>query len=215
MKIGVLGTGDVGQTIATKLIELGYEVMMGSRDEKNEKALKWVKENGEKASNGTFLKASEFGEIIFNCTNGENSIDALKMAGEKNLSGKVLVDVANPLDFSKGMPPTLTICNETSLGEEIQKNFPQAKVVKTLNTINCKVMTNPIPDTDIFICGDDENSKIIVKEILEKFGWESIYDLGDIKGARAMEMYLPLWVRLMQTIKSVDFNMRIQKEIKR
>src|ERR1700752_3270848 len=126
MKIGIIGTGVVGSAIGTRLVQIGHEVMMGSRTANNEKAAQWVKASGNKASQGTFADAAAFGEIVFNCTKGEISLEALKLAGEKNLKGKVLVDVANPLDFSKGMPPILTpsLCNTNSLGEEIQKAFP-------------------------------------------------------------------------------------------
>ncbi len=138
MKIGVLGTGMVGEAIGTKLIQLGHEVKMGSRTANNEKAAAWVKQNGEKATQGTFADAAAFGEMLFNCTSGGASLEALKMAGAENLNGKVLIDIANPLDFSRGMPPSLLVCNTDSLGEQIQRAFPEAKVVKSLNTMNCQ-----------------------------------------------------------------------------
>jgi 8-hydroxy-5-deazaflavin:NADPH oxidoreductase len=117
MKIGILGTGVVGQTIGTKLVSLGHDVKMGARAVANEKAEKWMKENGARATHGTFADAAAFGEIIFNCTSGMASLDALRQAGARNLDGKILIDVANPLDFSKGMPPTLSVCNTDSLGD--------------------------------------------------------------------------------------------------
>lgn len=212
MKIGVLGTGMVGNAIASKLISLGHEVKMGSRTQGNEKALNWVKENGGKASEGTFKDAAAFGELLFNCTSGSGSLEALKQAGEENLSGKILVDIANPLDFSKGMPPTLTVCNDDSLGEQIQRSFSKLKVVKTLNTVNCQLMVNPagLPgEHDIFICGNDESAKAEVKKLLESFGWKTIHDLGDISNARATEQLLPIWVRLYGHFKSPMFNFRI------
>ena len=164
MKFGILGTGMVGNSIATKLIQLGHEVKMGSRSATNEKAAEWVRSAGKRASQGTFRDAAAFGEILFNCTSGGASLDAISSAGETNLSGKILVDIANPLDFSKGMPPFMipSLSNTTSLGEEIQKAFPSLKVVKTLNTVNCLLMVNPSllkEDHDIFICGNDEISK--------------------------------------------------------
>ncbi len=141
MKIGILGTGMVGQTLGSKLVQLGHEVKMGSRTENNENAAQWVKKIGGGASQGTFAGAAAFGEIVLNCTAGTASLAALKSAGSQNLRGKVLIDVANPLDFSKGMPPILSVCNTDSLAEQIQRAFPEAKVVKTLNTINCVVMS--------------------------------------------------------------------------
>src|SRR5947209_15464653 len=140
LKIAVLGSGMVGQTIASKLIELGHEVRMGSRTATNAKASEWSKQGAGKSSHGTFEDAASFGEIVFNCTNGNGSLEALRMTGAKNLAGKVLIDVSNPLDFSKGFPPTLTVCNGDSLGEQIQREFPEAKVVKSLNTVNCVLM---------------------------------------------------------------------------
>src|ERR1051325_6808748 len=171
MKIAVLGTGNVGNTIATKLIQLGHEVKMGSRTANNEKAGAWVKSmNSPKASQGTFAEAAAFGEMIFNCTSGAASLEALKTAGEKNLDGKILLDIANPLDFSKGMPPTLTVCNTDSLAEQIQRAFPGTKVVKTLNTMNCKLMVDPTlvkGEHDVFLCGNDADAKNKAVEILK------------------------------------------------
>lgn len=215
MKLGVLGTGMVGNTIATKLVQLGHEVKMGSRTAGNEKAVQWAKANGAKASNGTFAEAAEFGEIIFNCTAGAASLEALKLAGARNLKGKILVDISNPLDFSKGMPPTLTVCNTDSIGEQIQRAFPDVKVVKTLNTINCNVMVTPhiVPGPhDIFMSGNDAKAKAKVHEIVSDwFDWKSVIDLGDITTARGTEMYLALWVRLMAVNQTPNFNIRIMK----
>src|SRR5512140_1017468 len=132
MRISVLGTGMVGNTIGTALVKKGHEVKMGSRSANNEKAAAWVAQNGSNASQGTFEDAAKFAEIIFNCTKGEHSLDVLKAAGKQNLANKILIDVANPLDFSKGMPPTLFLVNDTSLGETIQREFKDTKVVKTL-----------------------------------------------------------------------------------
>jgi predicted dinucleotide-binding enzyme len=129
MKVGVLGTGSVGRTIGTKLVELGHEVTMGSRSATNEHAAEWAASAGDGASHGTFADAAAFGELVFNCTAGTVSLDALDAAGEENLSGKILVDVANALDFSKGRPPSLTVCNDDILGEHIQIAFPDAQVV--------------------------------------------------------------------------------------
>jgi 8-hydroxy-5-deazaflavin:NADPH oxidoreductase len=215
MRIGVLGTGSVGRRIATKLVELEHEVTMGSRSADGEALLEWVKESGPDASGGTFADAAAAGELLFNCTAGEASLEALEAAGAENLSGKVLVDVSNPLDFSGGMPPTLTVCNDDSLGERIQAAFPEARVVKSLNTINNQVMTDPgrLPGThNVFVCGEDEEAKGTVTELLVEFGWppESIVDLGGISAARGTEMYLPLWLRLMGALGTPDFNIQLR-----
>src|SRR5512134_93108 len=142
MKIGVLGTGVTGQTIGSKLVELGHDVILGSRDEANPKAVAWAKEEGHNALYGSFMNAAEFGEIIFNCTLGSASLEALRMAGERNLDDKVLIDTANPIDYSTDLW-TLTVCNADSLGEQIQREFPRARVVKTLNTVNANVIVDP------------------------------------------------------------------------
>lgn len=214
MKIGMLGTGIVGNTLGSKLVALGHDVKMGSRIANNEKATKWVNQAGANASEGTFADAAAFGEIIFVCTKGDGTMDAVRAAGEENLNGKILVDVSNSLDFSKGMPPHLipALSNTNSLGEEIQRTFPGVKVVKALNTMNCMVMVNPAllsGSHDLFMCGNDEAAKAKVTDILKSFGWVSIIDLGDITGARGMEMLLPIWVRLMMQYKSPNFNFKI------
>jgi len=216
MKIGIIGTGVVGNTIGTALIAKGHEVKMGSREATNSKAAEWTNANGKNASQGTFEDAAQFGDIIFNCTKGEHSLEALKAAGEQNFAGKIIVDVANPLDFSKGMPPTLTLVNDTSLGETIQKVFPEAKVVKTLNTLNSSLMVDPNKvangDHNIFICGNDAEAKQTVKELLhDNFGWktENIIDLGDITNSRGTEQLLPIWIRLWGALGTADFNFKI------
>ena len=214
MKVGILGTGMVGATLGSKLIQIGHEVKMGSRSANNEKAIEWAKQNGANASFGTFADAAAFGEIIFNCTAGTVSLAALSSAGASNLKGKVLVDVANPLDFSKGMPATLSVCNSDSLGEQIQRAFPNARVVKALNTMNCRVMVNPSlvsGEHDVFVCGNDSQAKAKVVEILKSFGWQSIIDLGDITASRGTEMVLPIWLRLWSLYQNHDFNFRIAR----
>ena len=169
MRIGVLGTGVVGQTLAGKLVELGHEVRMGSRQAGNEKAVDWARSAGDRASEGTFADAAASGELVINATTGGASLEALEAAGAENLAGKVLVDVANPLDFSEGMPPTLCVCNDDSLGERIQAAFPEARVVKALNTVNAAVMVAPdslSESTNLFVCGNDAGAKAQVIELL-------------------------------------------------
>ena len=216
MKIAVLGTGMVGETIGSKLVALGHEVKMGSRTANNEKATAWVKQAGAKASQGTFADAAAFGEILFNCTSGAGSIEALNASGRENLKGKVLLDISNPLDFSKGMPPTLFLSNTDSLGEQIQRTFPALKVVKTLNTISANVMVDParIPgEHAVFVSGNDAEAKAQVKRLLtEWLGWKQVIDLGDITTSRGTESYLPLWLRLWGVMGTPDFNIQVVKK---
>ncbi|MDB5103901.1 MAG: hypothetical protein JWP91_1590 [Fibrobacteres bacterium] len=214
MNIAILGTGMVGATIGTKMIQLGHKVRMGSRSAGNEKALEWVKAAGADASQGTFADAAAFGELAFNCTSGMGSLEALGQAGAANLKGKILIDVSNPLDFSKGMPPTLNPCNTDSLGERIQKAFPEAKVVKALNTMNALLMVNPAQlaggDHSAFMCGNDAEAKAKVQDLLKQgFGWKDVVDLGDITAARGQEMILPIWLRLWGGLKTPNFNFKI------
>lgn len=213
MNIGVLGTGMVGQTIGEKLVTLGHRVKLGSRTSGNEKANAWVQKVGANGSAGTFAETAAFGELVFNCTSGAGSLDALA-AASAGLAGKILIDVTVPLDFSKGMPPTLFSGNTDSLGEAAQRLLPDTKVVKALNTVNCQVMVDPKRvaggEHDLFIAGNDATAKATVSEYLRTwFGWKSIVDLGDITAARGTESYLPLWLRLWGATKTADFNIRL------
>src|SRR5690242_10454158 len=196
MRIGILGTGVVGQTLGRKLVQLGHQVTLGSRSANNEKAAKWVADVGAGTSSGTFADAAAGAELVLNCTGGSVSLEALRQAGAKNLAGKVVIDVSNPLDFSRGFPPTLTVCNTDSVAEQIQREFPDAKVVKSLNTMNAGVMTNPslVPgEHDVFVSGNDAGAKATVTDLLRSFGWRNVVDLGDITSARGAEMILPIW----------------------
>lgn len=212
MKIGMLGTGVVGRSIGTKLVSLGHEVKMGSRTPDNEAAAGWVSSAGSGASQGTFADAAAFGELVFNCTSGSASLDALRAAGAENLAGKVLVDVSNALDFTEG--PALFVTTKESLGERIQAAFPEARVVKTLHTVNAAVMVDPsiVPgEHDVFVSGNDAAAKEDVTALLESFGWDRkrVLDLGDLTRARGTEMYVMLWVRLRQTFGSNHFNVQV------
>jgi 8-hydroxy-5-deazaflavin:NADPH oxidoreductase len=215
MRIAILGTGVVGSTIGDKLVSIGHEVRMGSRSASNEKARDWAAAAGRLASQGTFADAAAFGEVAFNCTAGVSSLAALESVGAENLARKILLDVSNPLDFSKGMPPTLTICNTDSLGEAIQRRFPDTRVVKTLGSMNCKVMVEPsriAGDHDVFVAGNDPEARAQVSRWLQEwFGWKAPVDLGDITAARGLEMWLPLWVRLMGTLHTADFNLKLAR----
>ncbi|MBL7803232.1 MAG: NAD(P)-binding domain-containing protein [Saprospiraceae bacterium] len=212
MKIAILGTGMVGATIGSKLIELGHEVCMGSRTADNEKAAAFVAKNGPKASQGTFADAAAFGEVVFNCTKGEHTLDALQQAGAANLDGKTLIDIANPLDFSNGMPPSLFVCNTDSLGEQIQRAFPGVRVVKTLNIVNCEVMVDAARsggDPTMFVSGNDAGAKAQASDFLKTFGWNDIIDLGDITTARGTEQLLPIWVRTWMATGNGHFAFKI------
>jgi len=215
----------VGQTLAGKLAELGHEVMIGTRNAAETMAktapgpfgnppFKAWKDAHPAIPLVTYAEAAARGEIIFNATSGGGSLEALRLAGEANLGGKILVDIANPLDFSKGMPPSLTVCNTDSLAEQIQRAFPKVKVVKALNTVNALVMVNPNAvaggDHHLPICGNDASARATVTELLKSnFGWKHVIDLGDITAARGTEMMLPVWVRLMGTLKTPMFNFKI------
>ena len=230
MKIGIIGTGSVGQTFAPRLVSLGHQVMIGTRNvsEKlssqakdgygNPPFAEWHKSN-QQVKLGTFSEAAAFGEIIINVTKGENSIDALNLAEAKNLNGKVLIDISNPLDSKKGYPPPLIpeLSNTFSLGENIQQTFPGAKVVKTLNTMWAGIMVNPgmiqNGDHTNFICGNDKEAKQKVKSLLKELGWkdDSILDLGDITSARGVESILPVWLRIWGATQNGAFNFKIVK----
>ena len=214
IRIGVLGTGMVGKAIANKLIKLGYRVMMGSRTATNEKALAWVVENGEKASAGTFADTAAFGELIFNCTKGEITLDVFKAILKESLDGKTIIDLSNALDYSHGMPPVLNAayCNTYSLGEAIQALLPQSNVVKSLNIITADGMVNPQKcgqDLTMFMSGNNAEAKAEVEELLIQFGWQDIVDLGDITTARGTEMMLPVWLRLYGHLKTPYFGFKI------
>jgi predicted dinucleotide-binding enzyme len=225
MKVAILGTGMVGQTIAAKLVELRHDVVIGTRNVAETLAkttpgpfgnppFKAWKEQHPAIPLLSYSEAAARGEIVLNATSGGASLDALRLAGEANLGGKILVDIANPLDFSKGMPPSLSVCNTDSLAEQIQRAFPKTKVVKALNTVNALVMVNPNAvangDHHLLICGNDALAKSAVIEFLKSnFGWKHIIDVGDITAARGTEMVLPLWVSLMGALKTPMFNFKI------
>lgn len=204
----------VGKALAGKLSSLGHDVVIGTRSP--EKDPKRDKENAgiESIRVTTFQEAAAFGETLISCTAGATSVDALRSVSPQDLVGKLLIDVSNPLDFSHGMPPTLSICNTDSLGETLQREFPALKVVKALNTCNCQVMVDPsrVPgEHDLFIAGNGTAAKQQVAGLLREFGWRTIHDLGDITYARATEQLMPLWLRLFGQYGSTDFNYRIVK----
>lgn len=211
-KIGILGTGTVGKTIGSALIKLGYEVKIGSRTADNSTAREFVQNAGSAAFHGTFADAAQFSDLLFNCTMGMASLQALELAGKENLKEKILIDLSNPLDFSKGMPPSLSVCNTNSLAEQIQTAFPETLVVKTLNIVNCEVMVNPGKtggEPSMFLCGNSAHAKERALNILHEFGWKDCIDLGDITNARGMEMLLPIWVRTYIATKNGYFGFKV------
>jgi len=215
MNIGVLGTGLVGQTLGSKLVHLGHDVMMGSRDVANPKAVAWAKEEEQhhNALFGNFANAAAFGEIVFNCTLGSASLDALYLAGTANLKGKILIDTANPLDYSDEKHWKLTVCNTDSLGEQIQRAFPETMVVKSLNTVFGTVMVDPdklVERTEVFVSGNSADAKASVMKLLHDwFHWKHIIDLGDITTSRAVEMYALMWRSLRVATGSHRFNIKV------
>lgn len=213
MKIAVLGTGVVGETLATKLVSLGHDVRMGSRDANHPKATAWAMRAGDHASHGTFAGAAAFAELVICAVNGEAAIEALTMAGAANLAGKPLLDLGNRLRFEPGKPPVSLFVDGDSLAEEIQRTFPDAKVVKSLNTMNCRVMVEPslVPgEHHVFLSGNDAGAKEAVRRLLREFGWTDacILDLGDVTTARGPEAIMPLWLRTWGKFGSAPFNLR-------
>ena len=210
MKIGILGTGMVGEALGTKFAQLGHDVKMGSRTANNESAVKWARSAGSKASQGTFADAADFGEMVFLCLKGAVFLEIARTLAPSALAGKVVVDVSNPLDFSGGTL-SLSICNTNSLGEEVQKVVPSAKVIKTLNIVNCDVMVEPAKggNPTMLVCGNDAQAKQQVTSLLQTMGWRDIIDLGDITKSRGMEMLLPLWLNLFGLFGSPAFGFKV------
>lgn len=196
MHIGILGTGDVAQSLGKGFVTLGHEVKMGSRSATNEKAVGWAKASGAKASVGTFEDAAKFGEVVLLCTLGSANESVIGLAKPDSFSGKVVIDTTNPLDFSGGMPPRLAISGRDSGGEQVQRLLPGARVVKAFNTVGNAHMFRPIfpgGPPDMFIAGNDDAAKKAVTEILSAFGWHTI-DIGGIEGARYLEAMCLVWV---------------------
>lgn len=226
MNIAVLGTGMVGRAQAAKLAELGHTVVMGTNNVERKMAEDkedsmgnppfkvWHKDHGS-IKLVSFVEAAKHGEIVIEALHGDAAVGVLKTV-ESELAGKVLIDIANPLDFSKGMPPFLFVNNTDSLGEQIQRALPQTKVVKSFNTLNAILQVNPHllagGDHDIFLSGNDAKAKTVVIEILKSYGWKNIHDLGNITTARGTEMLMPLWLQLFGSFKTPMFNYKIVKE---
>ena len=223
MKIAVLGTGMVGQALAGRLSTLGHDVTIGTRDPQatlartspdsmgNPPFSAWAADHADVAL-APYADAAASAELVVLATNGYGTLPALEAAGADNLAGKVVIDISNPLDFSQGFPPTLFVKDTDSLGEQIQREFPQARVVKTLNTMNADLMVDPASlgaESSVFVSGDDAAAKQTVTELLESFGHTDVIDLGDISTARGTEMYLPIWLRLMGALGTAAFNVKV------
>jgi len=197
MKIGILGTGDVGRALGVGFIALGHQVKIGARTAGHEKAMEWVGEAGPNASQGTFAEAAEFGEIIVFATLGVANPEVVRVIAPESFAGKVVVDVTNPLDFSGGFPPDLATKGDDSGGETLQRMIPEAKVVKAFNTVPNALMFRPeLPGgpPDMFIAGDEAGAKATVTKILNDFGWPRVVDMGGIKSSRWLEAMCIAWV---------------------
>jgi len=223
MNIAVLGTGMVGRAIAGRLHELGHTVVVGTRDPEatlarsepdgmgNPPFSTWL---GALPDIGlaTFADAAAHAELVVNATGGNATLEVLTLAGADNLAGKVLVDLSNPLDFAAGFPPSLFVKDTDSLGEQVQRSFPAARVVKTLNTLTASLMVRPDtlgePST-VFVSGDDTDAKATVTELLQGFGHQDVVDLGGMETARGVEMWLPLWLRVMGALGTPQFNLKV------
>ncbi|PZF81836.1 NADPH-dependent F420 reductase [Jiangella anatolica] len=224
MRVAVLGTGMVGQAVAGRFDELGHDVHVGTRDPAatmsrtepdqlgNPPFPAW-RERHPGVRLDTYADAAAVAELVVNATPGTVTLEVLEAAGAEHLDGKVLIDISNPLVFTPDGPPTLFVENTDSLGERIQRAYPGARVVKALNTVNAELMAHPATlaggDHSIFVCGDDATAKAQVTEVLTSFGHTDVIDLGGIISARGVEMYLPVWLRLMAALGTARFNVRV------
>jgi predicted dinucleotide-binding enzyme len=223
MNIAVIGTGMVGRALAGRLHELGHTVVVGTRDPHATLTRTEPDAMGnapfgvwQRAHPGidvaTFADAIAEAELVVNASSGAATLDVLALAGADVLAGKVLLDISNPLDFSAGFPPTLSVKDTDSLGEQIQRAFPQTKVVKSLNTLTAGLMVEPKSlgaSSSVFVSGDDAAAKATVVELLQSFGHDDVIDLGGIETARGTEMFLPMWLRLMSALGTAQFNVKV------
>lgn len=224
MQIGILGTGIVGQTLGLKLVELGHLVMLGTRDPSKLDEPKgrdpdaptlhdWLAKTSSQGRVGTFHDAAAYGDLVINATKGAVSLEVLQAAGEAHLDGKTLIDVSNPMDFSNGFPPTLFVKDTDSLGEILQRKFPNLRVVKTLNAVTADLMVNPKlvgnGDHTVFLSGNDMKAKEQVIELLRELGWHDILDLGDISTARGPEMMFAIAHAVMRALSPAPIAFKI------
>lgn len=210
MQYGILGSGMVGQALASKLVQGGHSVMIGTRDAS--KLADWAQGAGVQV--GSFEQTAQFGQVLINALSGFAVLDTFQSLSSDAVQDKIVIDIANPLDFSQGMPPTLFVSNTDSLGEQLQRAVPSLRVVKTLNSVTADLMVNPRQladgEHDLFMCGNDADAKAQVTRLLrEEFGWKHITDLGDISHARATEMLLPIWIRLYGKLGTAHFSLRV------
>lgn len=212
MRVGVIGSGVVGRTLASGFLEAGHEVKIGSRSPAKDDLKSWEKNAGKPASTGTFAEAAAHGEIVVLAVLGSAAEEALELAGPANLKGKLVIDTTNALDFSKGMPPGLFVGVTDSLGERIQRKVPDARIVKCFNTVPNTQMVHPHGKggpPDMFICGNDAKAKASTIEILKSFGWPGAIDVGGIDGARWLEALVPLWVRVGGALQNWDHAFKV------
>jgi predicted dinucleotide-binding enzyme len=215
LDIAVLGTGPVGRAVAGRLSELGHSVTVGTRDPAGTAAREdyaaWAAEHPA-VGLASFAEAAGAAELVVNAAGGDVALGILDAAGTDNLAGKVLLDISNPLDGSKGFPPTLFVKDDDSLAEMIQRAHPRARVVKSLNTMNNAIMADPQrlgEDTTVFVSGDDAEAKAVITGLLRQMGHGDVIDLGGIETARGPEMWLPLWIRINLALGGNDFNLKI------
>lgn len=214
MKIGILGTGDVGQALGIGFATLGHNVKMGSRDPNQEKVKAWVNKAGAKVSAGTFAEAAAYGELAVLCTIWTGAENAIRLAGPDNLAGKVVIDTTNPLDFSDGIPPKLTVGHTDSAGEQVQRWLPNSRVVKAFNIVGNAHMFKPeFPGgpPDMFICGNDDQAKATITDVLKTFGW-SVIDIGGIECSRYLEPLAMVWIRHFFRVNSVNHAFKLLRK---
>jgi len=212
MHIAVLGTGRVGRTLAPAFRKLGHDVTVGTRDPDATRRREDWDLDLELVEYGAVAQAAD---LVVNATSGTSSLSALGMVGTDHLADKVLLDAANPLDTTEGFPPTLAVKDTDSLAEQIQRTFPDTRVVKALNTVNASVMVEPGKvaggTTTMFLAGDDADARRVVRDLLESLGWSDIIEFEQLSAARGMEMWLPLWIRLMSHLDTAEFNLKIER----
>lgn len=217
MRIAVLGTGSVGTTVGRRLVELGHDVALGSRTADHPAAVRWAADAADlpgTARHGVFAAAAAGAELVVNATAGSGSVAALTSLDPVDVDGTVVLDIANPLDSSRGMPPVVQGDGHDSLAERIQAALPRARVVKALNTMSAAVMVDPgsvAGRHTVFVSGDDAAAKAVVRDLLVEIGWpeRDVLDLGGLDTARGTEEFLPLWLRLWGALGTTTFNIAV------
>jgi 8-hydroxy-5-deazaflavin:NADPH oxidoreductase len=211
-RVGVLGSGDVGRRLASGFRSRGHDVMIGSRHPGKPELHEWLSGDGTGIAAGTFAEAAAHGELIVLAVLGSAAEEAIADAGPKNFGGKVVIDATNPLDFSGGFPPKLSVTGADSLGERVQRALPDAKVVKAFNTIGNPYFVDPSfseGQPTMLIAGDDEGAKHTVRDVLADFGWSDVVDIGGIEGSRELEAICIVWVKIGGTRGSWDHGFKL------